>query len=153
MKAQEERERVRTAALRLLRYRDRSIAEMRQRLRRKGFDPEVIADEIEQLIRERLLDDERFTGVWIRHKLNISHKGKRLVRAELAAKGIGAELFARVWEEHVEQERRSAETWAKAKAEDYNLLDSFERRGRIRQGLYRRGYSQEAIEEALEEIG
>jgi len=153
MKAQEERERVRTAALRLLRYRDRSIAEMRQRLRRKGFDPEVIADEIEQLIRERLLDDERFTGVWIRHKLNISHKGKRLVRAELAAKGIGAELFARVWEEHAEQERRSAETWAKAKAEDYNLLDSFERRGRIRQGLYRRGYSQEAIEEALEEIG
>ncbi|MCK4333316.1 RecX family transcriptional regulator [candidate division WOR-3 bacterium] len=153
MKAQDERERVRTAALRLLRYRDRSIAEMRQRLSRKGFDPEVIADEIEQLIRERLLDDERFTGVWIRHKLTISHKGKRLVRAELAAKGIGAELFARVWEEHVEQERRSAETWAKAKAEDYNLLEGFERRGRIRQGLYRRGYSQEAIEEALEEIG
>jgi len=152
MKAQDERERVRTAALRLLRYRDRSIAEMRQRLRRKGFDPEVIADEIEQLIRERLLDDERFTGVWIRHKLTISHKGKRLVRAELTAKGISAELFARVWEEHVEQERRSAETWAKAKAEDYNLLDSFERRGRIRQGLYRRGYSQEAIEAALEEI-
>jgi regulatory protein len=126
---------------------------MRQRLRRKGFDPEVIADEIKQLVSERLLDDERFTGVWIRHKLTISHKGKRLIRAELAAKGIGPELFAKVWAEHADQERRSAETWAKAKAEDYNLLEGFERRGRIRQGLYRRGYSQEAIEAALKEIG
>lgn len=152
MKAQEERERVRTAALRLLRYRDRSIAEMRQRLRRKVFDPEVIEDEIEQLLSERLLDDERFTGIWIRHKLTISHKGKRLIRAELAAKGISSELFAKIWAAHADQEISSACEWAKAKAEDYNLLDSFERRGRIRQGLYRRGYSQEAIEAALKEI-
>jgi regulatory protein len=153
MKAQDEHERVRAAALKLLRYRERSVAEMRQRLRRKGFDPEVIADEIEQLVSERLLDDERFTGSWIRHKLTISHKGKRLIRAELAAKGIRSDLFNRVWAEHAEAEIESAREWAQAKAAGYNLLDSFERRGRIRQGLFRRGYSQEAIQEALKEIG
>ena len=147
-----QRERVRAAALRLLRYRDRSVAEMRERLEKKGFNSEAIEDEIEVLISEHLLDDERFTGSWIRHKLTISHKGKRLIRAELVAKGIGSELFNKVWAEHVEMEIKSARQWAQAKAAGYNLLGSFERRGRIRQGLYRRGYSQEAINEALKEI-
>ncbi|TET23285.1 MAG: hypothetical protein E3J71_02680 [Candidatus Stahlbacteria bacterium] len=153
MKAKDERERVRAAALRLLRYRERSVAEMRERLRRKGFDHETIDVEIENLKEQGLLDDERFTGIWIRHKLTISHKGKRLIRAELAAKGISSELFAKIWAAHADQERRSACEWARAKAEGYSSLEGFERRGRIRQGLYRRGYSQEAIQEALKEIG
>lgn len=148
----DQRERTRQAALRLLRYRDRSVAEMRGRLAQKGFEHDAIEDEITYLISEHLLDDERFTGSWIRHKLTISHKGKRLIRAELVAKGIGSELFNKVWAEHAGMEIKSAREWAKAKAEGYNLLDSFERRGRIRQGLFRRGYSQEAIEEALKEI-
>jgi len=125
---------------------------MRDRLRRKGFDPKAIEDEIKDLIEQRLLDDERFTGMWIRHKLTISHKGKRLIRAELGAKGIGSELFNRVWAEHAELEERSACEYAQAKAASYGLLDSFERRGRIRRSLYRRGYSQPAIEAALKEI-
>jgi regulatory protein len=148
----DQRERTRQAALRLLRYRDRSVAEMRGRLAQKGFESEAIEDEITCLISERLLDDERFTGSWIRHKLTISHKGKRLIRAELAAKGIGSELFNKAWAEHAEIEIESAREWAQAKAAGFSLLDSFERRGRIRQGLFRRGYSQEAIEKALKEI-
>jgi regulatory protein len=147
----DQRERTRQAALRLLRYRDRSVTEMRERLSQKGFEREAIEDEITYLISEHLLDDERFTGSWIRHKLTISHKGKRLIRAELAAKGIGSELFNKVWAEHAGMEIESAREWVKAKP-GYNLMDSFERRGRIRQGLFRRGYSQEAIEAVLEEI-
>ncbi len=153
MSAQDERERIRAAAFRLLRYRERSVAEMRDRLRRKGFDREIIEHEIEVLIQQRLLDDERFAGVWIRHKLTISRKGKRLIQAELGAKGISSELFSKVWAEHVDVEITSAREWTKVKAAGYGLLDSYERRGRIRQGLYRRGYSAEAIEEALKEIG
>lgn len=149
---QDERERIRAAALRLLRYRERSIAEMRDRLRRKGFNPEAIEDEIEVLTQQRLLDDERFTGMWIRHKLTISRKGKRLLRAELAPKGISSDLFNRVWAEHARMEISSACEWAKSKAVSCNLMDSYERRGRIRQGLYRRGYSPEAIEAAMKEV-
>jgi regulatory protein len=152
MKPQDEQVRLRAAALRLLRYRERSVAEMRERLRRKGFPGEAIEVEIQTLKDEKLLDDERFTGVWIRHKLTISHKGKRLLRAELAAKGISNEMFARVWAEHVEMERESAKAWANARLKDTDLLELYERRGRIRQGLYRRGYSQEAIDEAMKEI-
>ncbi len=153
MKLLEEKERVRAAALRLLRYRDRSVAEMRERLKRKGFNRETIEQEIEHLIEERLLDDEHFAGIWIRHKLTVSYKGKRLVRAELAAKGISAEMFAGVWADHSEMEKESAKTWARAHLGSYSLLELWERRGRIRDGLYRRGYSQEALEEAMKEIG
>lgn len=152
MKPGEQRDRLRAAALRLLRYRERSIAEMRDRLRRKGFHRDVIDREVETLIEQKLLDDERFTGVWIRHKLNVSHKGKRLIRAELAAKGIGSELFSRIWAQYVDQEIESAREYASSKVSKYDMLDSFERRGHIRQVLYRRGYSPEAISEALKEI-
>ncbi|MBN2380142.1 RecX family transcriptional regulator [candidate division WOR-3 bacterium] len=152
MKYQDDHARLRAAALRLLRFRERSVTEMRERLCRKGFSREAIEVEIQTLKDEKLLDDERFTGVWIRHKLTISHKGKRLLRAELAAKGIDAEMFSRVWAEHVEMERESARAWALAHLKDTNLLESYERRGRIRQGLYRRGYSQEAIDDAMKEI-
>jgi regulatory protein len=152
MKPGEERDRLRAAAFRLLRYRERSVAEMRARLLRKGFDREAIDREIADLISEKLLDDERFAGVWIRHKLCISHKGKRLIRAELAAKGIPSDLFNRVWTEYTDREITSAREYAETRAKGFNHLDSFERRGRIRQALYRRGYSMEAITEALKEI-
>lgn len=153
MRHADDKERIRAAALRLLRYRDRSVAEMRERLKRKGFNREAIEQEIGRLAEERFLDDERFTGVWIRHKLSISYKGKRLIRAELAAKGISTELFNRVWSGHVEMEKESARQWTLEHARGYSLLELFERRGRVRQGLYKRGYSQEAIDEALKEIG
>lgn len=152
MKPRSPAEEVRQAALRLLRYRDRSVREMRERLKKKGYDRNLIEREIERLIQERLLDDARFTGVWIRHKLAISHKGKRLIAAELGAKGIDAELFRKVWSEHLEDEIRSAREWVLAHAKGYGLLELFERRGRIREGLYRRGYSQEAADAALKEI-
>jgi len=152
MRLEEEREKVRGSALRLLQYRDRSVAELRERLRKKGFHPDVIADEIERLKEEKLLDDECFTGIWIRHKLSVSHKGKRLVRAELAAKGIPADMFERIWAQHSGQEIRSACEYAARRIARHDILDSYERRGRIRQNLFRRGYSKAAIDAALEEI-
>lgn len=153
MKLQSPEEQVRQASLRLLKYRDRSTSEMRERLRKKGFDRSLIEAELEWLLAQRLLDDEKFTGVWIRHKLAISHKGKRLIAAELGAKGISPDLFRKVWAEYLEEEQRSALEWTRAHASGYNLLELFERRGRIRDGLYRRGYSEDAIEIALKEIG
>lgn len=153
MESGQETAKIESAALRLLRYRERSVAEMRARLAQKGFADEAVEEEIRDLILRNLLDDERFAGAWIRHKLTISNKGKRLIRAELASKGITSDLFEKVWAEHAGLEKESALKWAKAKAARYSRLTPFERRGRIRQGLYRRGYSAEAITEALEGIG
>jgi regulatory protein len=153
MKLQSPQEQIRQASLRLLKYRDRSTREMRERLHRKGFDSSLIEMELAWLLEQRLLDDEKFVSVWIRHKLAISHKGKRLIAAELSAKGINSDLFRKVWTEYPEEESRSASEWARAHASGYNLLELYERRGRIRESLYRRGYSEEAIEKALKEIG
>ncbi len=152
MKPVDEKDKIHTAALRLLKYRDRSVAELRERLRRKGFNPESVENELQTLLDNNFLNDQRFTEIWIRHKLTISRKGKKIIRAELAAKGISSRLFLEVWSKYRDAEIASARAFTLAKAAGFNLLDSFKRRGKLRQALYRRGYSAKAIEEALKEI-
>ena len=80
-------------ALRLLAYRARSEAEMRQRLQQKGFAPPVVDHTLAELARLGLLDDRDFAASWV--QTHPGHGGVRL-RQALRQKGIYPDLAEEV---------------------------------------------------------
>jgi regulatory protein len=79
--------RARERALRLLGVRDRSRREVEMRLRRAGFEPQVVADTVAWLQDLNYLDDRRFAFAYAEEKQR-SGWAPRRIRAELAGKGL-----------------------------------------------------------------
>ncbi|UEA59300.1 recombination regulator RecX [Gordonia otitidis] len=96
-------------ALRLLGVRARSRSEMAQRLARRGFDADTIAEVMARLDAHKLLDDEEFAAEWVHSRHMYSGRGRVALRHELAAKGVDATIVARALDEiDPEDERATA---------------------------------------------
>ncbi|MBC8274939.1 MAG: RecX family transcriptional regulator [Chloroflexi bacterium] len=80
------------AALHYLDYRPRSEAEVRKRLRRRGFDGEVVDEVISGLKERRLIDDVAFAHYWRENRLSFRPRSRRLIKLELRQKGVAAEI-------------------------------------------------------------
>lgn len=83
-------------ALRLLSYRPRSEGEIKERLKREGFDEEVIGHVAERLRKMSLLDDLAFAQSWKESREAFRPRSKRLLERELRRKGVAPEVVARV---------------------------------------------------------
>ena len=79
------------AALRVLRHRDRSTAEMRERLDAAGYAHDERDDAIETLVRTGLLDDARFAALRAR-ALAERGVGDIRIRHELRRASVPSEL-------------------------------------------------------------
>ncbi len=84
----EEKQKIKQRAYRLLRYRNRSIAEMNERLQRLGYEPEIIAEVIHELIEEGILDNHKFTNEFINDYTNLKPRGNIFIIRELKKKKI-----------------------------------------------------------------
>jgi len=82
----------RVTALDMLARRDHASGELRDKLLVKGYEPSVVADVIERLAADRLLDDRRFVEQFIGFRA-ARRQGPVRVRAELRDLGVVAELI------------------------------------------------------------
>ena len=80
------------AALRFLKIRPRSIAELKEKLEVKGFFSTEIETTVLDLLASGLLDDRAFTKSWINYRLARPFGFTRIIR-ELKAKGIDQETI------------------------------------------------------------
>ena len=95
----DEGQRAREAAFRLLAVRSRSASELRQRLRQKRFPPKIIDQVIDDLQAKGYQSDEDFARLYAREKWSNSGWGPARVRQELRAKGIAPGLTNQVVDE------------------------------------------------------
>lgn len=79
------------SALRALRHRDRSVADLDRRLAERGFGPDERADALETLQRTGLLDDERFARSRA-ESLASRGAGDELIRHDLVGAGVDSAL-------------------------------------------------------------
>jgi regulatory protein len=75
------------AALRILKYRFNSTAELRRKLRAKQFDKQTIEETLARLRDEKWLDDERFAAAFVRSRVS-KNKGRQRIRRELMGAGV-----------------------------------------------------------------
>jgi regulatory protein len=76
------------AAARFLEARSRSVAEVRRRLGRAGYQPELIEGAIARLGDLGILDDEAFGRAWVESRDRARPRGEIALRRELSLKGV-----------------------------------------------------------------
>ncbi|RSX50726.1 regulatory protein RecX [Bifidobacterium callimiconis] len=85
----------REAALSLLDAAPRSSGALSDRLKRKGYEEQVVTDVVDGLIRVGLVDDERYAQSMVRYCLS-RHLGEAGTIREMTRKGVDRALAARV---------------------------------------------------------
>lgn len=147
----DEGQRAREAAFRLLAVRARSARELQQRLRQKRFPPKIINQVIDDLQAKGYQSDEDFARQYAREKWSNSGWGPARVRRELRAKGIAPELTDQVvGETYADVDLAEAvlllaqKRWLSTEG-----LPTETRRRRLVSFLQRRGYHWETINRVL----
>jgi regulatory protein len=87
-------ERLRQVALTYLGRRERTVAEMRQRLARETPDEAAVEQVITELQTEVLLDDARYARLFVEDKRTLEAWGNERIERELRGRGIERELVA-----------------------------------------------------------
>lgn len=141
-------------ALRALEARPRSIAEISDRLRRKGFAPETIDTAIERLQGSGLLDDAAFARFWIENRQACRPRGRGALMAELRRKGVAAGVVdAALHTTLDDDECARAERLARAALRRYATVGDYHTFLRRLGGyLQRRGFGSETIRPIVERL-
>jgi regulatory protein len=137
------------AALVFLGYRPRSEKEVRDRLRRGGFEQEAIDHAISRLHEWRYLDDADFARRWVENRAAHRPRGKRLLQQELRHKGIDTETAREAIDDADLDETGAAEALARHRLPAYAGDDPAAIRRRLGAYLARRGYGYDVIRAAL----
>ena len=140
-----------TTALRLLSYRDRSVREVEERLRLRGFSPEEIGPTLKRLMEGGYLDDERFAKNTAEMRGRTKNWGPGKIAMELSSKGISREIAAAVLSQidgpgEAEVARRELRSWARKTKTQITGNKGFARAYRH---LLARGFSSHVIMELL----
>lgn len=137
----------------LLKYRLRSENEIYRRLKKKKFSEAVIKETITFLKEKRFIDDELFAKSWIDSKLKKS-LGLRRIKSELNLKGIDVKLIEeqinKVKENYSEEE--TVADIAKERLAKLKGVEPRKARARLYSYLLRRGFSPDAIIEAMDNL-
>ncbi len=135
------------AALHFLSYRPRSEKEVRQRLRRRGFNGKVIDEVILKLSERRLIDDAAFSEYWRNNRLSFSPRSVRQIKLELRQKGVAAETADDALKD-LDDDNSVYEAGLK-KARRLSGLDYDDFRRRLYDYLRRRGFNYENVKGAV----
>ncbi len=147
------------AALRILKYRFNSEAELRRKLRGKQFEKSAIDAVIVRLHEEKWLDDERFAGAFVRTRANRRIGGRRIV-LELQAAGIDRSSAAKAVEENVDPERErealltlgAKRARALIRRHGADFLSTAEGRNKLTGYLLKQGYDAALVADAVAEL-
>jgi regulatory protein len=80
------------AGARFLEARPRSVAEVRRKLTRLGYRPELVKVAVERLAELGYLDDESFARAWVESRDRAKPRGEHALRRELGLKGVDRAL-------------------------------------------------------------
>ncbi len=131
------------AATRYLAYRPRSLAELRSRLTRHGFDEETQQTVLAKLTEQGLVDDAAFARFWTDNRELFSPRSRRLTRLELQKKGVDRAVVDSIVS--TVDDAESAYRAAEARLGSLRRLDETTFRRRLGDYLRRRGFGYEVI--------
>ncbi|WP_042199238.1 regulatory protein RecX [Paenibacillus camerounensis] len=145
----DERQRGYLEGLKYLGHKPRTALEMARRLREKEIGETIIAEVLERLQQERLIDDPLYAKQWAEQRINNQRKGKLWIRQELREKGIDKSLISEALENiSPEEEMDSALQTGRKK---WNMIrgDVNDKRRKTGAFLMRRGFSGEMVRQVL----
>jgi len=146
--------RARNNAYALLRQRPRSVYEIRNRLKLKGYEDGLIDDIIVSLKQAGELDDEKFARLWVESRMHMNPAGDVVLKHELKGHGVSDNIIEAVLIEKAEKydEYEIALSMAKDRFERLKKLDRRKATKRIYDLLLRRGFKYDNIRRVVENL-
>jgi len=142
-----------TYALYLLELRDRSVGEIKDKMKRKKFSDGEIEKTISFLLSKNFLDDKKFTTHFVKEKRDLQHWGSYRIKMELKKKHISDEIVDELMSNQTENSeletaREAGDVWQRKNPhcpseKVYQRLGGF---------LSRQGFSYDIVKEILEQI-
>ncbi len=141
-------------ALRYLNIRSRSEKEVRDHLKKKKADFQVVNLVVNKLKQQKFLNDEEFALLWIRSRTEFKPKGERLVRLELQQKGVSKDSIDKAFAafDSVRDELHLAKEILEKKRKKFEPMERQERLNKAGSLLARRGFNLDDIKKAIEEV-
>jgi regulatory protein len=133
----------------LLSYKARTSAELKQRLVRKGFSPDIVQATLERLAQLRLVNDEQFARQFAEDRVNLGHKGQWRVRAELRKRGVARDQIEQAIAGAPDETAAAREVAEKFRARNRRLEPDVLKR-RLYGFLARRGFGPDTIRQVLD---
>ena len=155
LESQDQAWKARESALVLLSFRARTAAELRRRLIQKQFPEEIVDRCVAALVEASLVDDSAFAQTFVRDRVRLRPKGRRLLVQELRSKGVDSEEAQEAVAEVFEREDVSETELALAAAAKWRPRtgeDPRKARARLHAFLARRGFGSDAIRSAMTEV-
>lgn len=140
-------QRARDRALKFLGHGPKTEFEVRSRLKRYGYDAQVVATTIDRLRRAGHLDDESFAKLWKESRANSSTRSASLLARELRRKGIDDEIVAATVGDVDDEAEAYRAAYPKAVA--LRNADPQDFRRRLGTFLRSRGFDHEIIESII----
>ncbi|MDO8536487.1 MAG: regulatory protein RecX [Candidatus Omnitrophota bacterium] len=146
--------RARNNAYALLRMRPRSVYEIRNRLKLKGYADTLVEDVVASLERAGELNDEKFAHFWIESRMHMNPAGDVVLRHELKRNGISDNIIETALTEKAEKydEYELSLSMAKDRFERLKKLDRRKAMKRIYDFLLRRGFKYDNIRRVVENL-
>lgn len=142
----QERQKIRERAFRILRYRRRTVQEMRTRLLKIGFEENLVNEVLEEFSQDKTLDDTTFAEAFAADYTKLKPKGNIFIKRELAKRGISVEVIEDLIQKR--DERRLVKEFIEKKLTRFNIKDLKDKR-KMTQHLLRRGFTPGVVYEVL----
>lgn len=140
------RDKARYQALGQLSRRQRSEWELRDYLKRKEYQPEIIDQVIGQLTEYGYVDDKKFAEAWIANRRLLKATSARRLRQELKQKRVSDETIDEALSEDETDENEVLRELVERKRKQSKYQDDL----KLMQYLFRQGFSYDAIKSALQ---
>lgn len=136
-------------ALLLLRYRGRSEKELRERLRKKGYQAEEIETTVAYLLDAGFLDDRTLAENLKRQAMTNKLLGFEGARRFMQLRGLSREIIEETLVYHEDDELRNIRTLIEKKQRSIRSYPEPKRTHSLMGSLMRKGYSAALIRKAL----
>ncbi|NQU73155.1 MAG: regulatory protein RecX [Candidatus Omnitrophica bacterium] len=153
MKNEDELKKAKFYALKAINFRPRSTEELTERLKNRGFLGETIKQVISEFTDSGLLDDTKFSRLWVNSRMASNPKGVTLLKRELKSKGMKRELIEKIIEETKKDynEYEVVKRLADARMGQLKGLNQTTAKRRLFGFLKRRGFTFDTIMKVLEQ--
>jgi regulatory protein len=142
-------------ALQYMAYRPRTAHEVRQRLRRGGYEAAVVAQVMEHLHARRALDDAAYAHAYLKARRDTRRDGPQRIRHKLRQRGVCRAFI----DEAMQQDLTEADVLAAARTQAAKYwprlsreADPAKRRKKLGDFLRRRGFPFATVQQVVKEL-
>jgi regulatory protein len=141
-------------AVHFLKYRPRSVKEVRDKLLEKKAPEDIIDNVIDKLIEQKFLNDETFAQMWVRSRSEMKPRSLWVIKRELQQKGISEDIIEKLLGEKdkAETDFKAAKLIVEKKIHKYQGLERQETYQKLGAFLARRGFNWDTIKKSIDQV-